>query len=62
MKPIDNGVEFLPGIWGIGALAIWSFKSEIEAELFKEAVESSKGMFGYKVAYEIVKSMVLPSA
>jgi methylene-tetrahydromethanopterin dehydrogenase len=60
LKPIDNGVEFLPGIWGIGALAIGPFKSQIEAELFKRAVESSKGILDYKVAYEIAKSIALP--
>ena len=62
LKPADDSVEFLPGIWGIGALAIGPFKSKIEAELFKKAVESSKGILDYKVAYEIAKSMVLPSA
>jgi methylene-tetrahydromethanopterin dehydrogenase len=62
LKPIDNGVEFLPGIWGIGALAIGPFKSQIEAELFKRAVESSKGILDYKVAYEIAKSIALPHA
>ncbi len=62
LKPTDNGVEFLHGIWGIGALAIGPFKSQIEAELFKRAVESSKGILDYKVAYEIAKSIVLPAA
>jgi len=62
LKPTDNGVEFLPNIWGIGALTIGPFKSKIEGELFKKAVESSKGILDYKVAYEIAKSTVLPSA
>lgn len=57
LKPTDNDVEFLPGIWGIGALAIGPFKSQIEAELFKRAVETSKGILDYKVAYEIAKSI-----
>ena len=60
LKPTDNGVEFLPGIWGIGALAIGPFKSQIEGELFKRAVESSRGILDYKVAYEIAKSIALP--
>lgn len=59
MKPTDNGVEFLPGIWGIGALAIGPLKSQIEAELFKRAVESPKGILDYKIAYEIAKSIPL---
>ena len=62
LKPTDDGVEFLPGIWGIGALAIGPFKSKIEGELFKKAVESPKGILDHKVAYEIAKSMVLSSA
>jgi len=61
LKPASDGIEFLPGIWGIGALAIGPFKSKIEAELFKKAVESPKGILDYKVAYEIAKSMFLPS-
>jgi len=59
LKPTDDGVEFLPGTWGIGALAIGPFKSKVEAELFKKAVEASKGILDYKVAYEIAKSMAL---
>ncbi len=62
LKPTDNGIEFLPGIWGIGALAIGPFKSQIEAELFKRAVESPKGILDYKVAYDIAKSIALPQA
>jgi len=62
LKPTDDGVEFLPSIWGIGALTIGPLKSKIEGELFKKAVESPKGILDYKVAYEIAKSMVLPSA
>jgi len=62
LKPTDNNVEFLPGIWGIGALAIGPFKSQIEGELFKRAVESSKGILDYKVAYDIAKSIALPQA
>ena len=60
LKPTDNGVEFLPKVWGIGALAIGPFKSQIEAELFKRAVESPKGILDYEVAYEIAKSIALP--
>ncbi len=60
LKPTEYGVEFLPGIWGIGALAIGTFKSQIEAELFKRAVEAPKGILDYKVAYDIAKSMALP--
>jgi len=59
LKPTDDGVEVLPGVWGIGALAIGTFKNKVEAQLFKRAVEAPKGIFDYKIAYEIAKSMAL---
>lgn len=61
LKPTDDGVDFLSGILGIGALTIGPFKSKIEEELFKLAVESSKGILDYKVAYDIAKSIAMPS-
>lgn len=59
LKQTDENVEMLSGVWGIGALAIGTFKNKVEAQLFKRAVESPKGVFDYKVAYEIAKSIVL---
>lgn len=59
IKPTDDNVEVLPGIWGIGALAIGTFKNKVEAQLFKKAVEAPKGIFDYRVAYEIAKSKSL---
>lgn len=59
LKPTDEGVEILPGIWGVGALIIGNFKNKVEAQLFKRAVESPKGIFAYKIAYEVAKSMAL---
>jgi len=59
LKPTDENVEFQPGIWGIGALSIGTFKNKVEAQLFKRAVEAPKGVFDYKTAYDIAKSMVL---
>jgi len=59
LKSTGDGVEFLPGVWGIGALAIGTFKNKVEAQLFKRAVEAPKGIFDYKIAYEIAKSMAL---
>jgi len=59
LKPTDENVEILPGVWGIGALSIGTFKNKIEAQLFKRAVESPKGIFDYNIAYEIAKQMVL---
>ncbi len=57
LKSTHENKEFLPGIFGIGALAIGPLKIQIEAELFKRAVESPKGILDYKSAYEIAKSI-----
>jgi methylene-tetrahydromethanopterin dehydrogenase len=57
LKPSDDGVELKPKAWGIGALAIGTFKNKIEAQMLKKAAESPKGIFDYKSAYEIAKSM-----
>ncbi|MEA2089255.1 MAG: methylene-tetrahydromethanopterin dehydrogenase N-terminal domain-containing protein [Thermoproteota archaeon] len=58
VKPKDDGVEVLPGVWGIGGLTIGTFKNKVEAELFKKAVEAKKGIFDYKVAYKTAKSLL----
>jgi methylene-tetrahydromethanopterin dehydrogenase len=58
LKPSDDGIELSPKVWGVGALAIGTFKNKIEAQLLKKAAESPKGIFDYKAAYEIAKSMV----
>lgn len=58
LKPEEDGVEVSPGIWGIGGLAIGTFKNKIEAELLKKAVEANKGIFDYKVAYQTAKSLL----
>jgi len=59
LKPTDEEVEILPSTRGIGALIIGTFKNKVEAQLFKRAAESPKGIFDYKVAYEIAKTMAL---
>jgi len=59
LKSTDENVEFLPSVWGIGALAIGTFKNKVEAQLFKRAIEAPKGIFDYKIAYEIAKGMVM---
>jgi hypothetical protein len=57
LKATHKGKEFTPGKFGIGALAIGPLKIQIEGEMFKRAVESSKGIVDYKVAYEIAKKL-----
>ena len=59
LKPTDNGAEFVPGVLGIGALAIGSSKNKIEAELFRRAIDLTKGVFDHVVAYEISKSLLM---
>jgi methylene-tetrahydromethanopterin dehydrogenase len=59
LKSTDENVEFIHNVWGIGALAIGTFKNKVEAQLFKRAVETPKGIFDYRAAYEIAKSMVM---
>jgi methylene-tetrahydromethanopterin dehydrogenase len=57
LKSTHKDKEFLPGKFGIGALAIGPLKIQIEGEMFKQAVESPKGIVDYKVAYEIAKTL-----
>jgi hypothetical protein len=59
LKSKVDGEEFLPNIFGTGALAIGSLKNKVEAELIKRAAEEPKGIFDYKTAYEIAKKAVL---
>jgi methylene-tetrahydromethanopterin dehydrogenase len=58
LKSDANGEEILSGIFGIGALVIGKLKIYIEAELIKRAAEETKGIFDYKIAYEIVKKLI----
>lgn len=53
-----DGKEMLPGIVGIGALAIGKFKNEIEVALIKKAAEEPKGIFDYRTAYELARKYV----
>jgi hypothetical protein len=55
----SDGKEMLPGILGVGALAIGKLKNKIEVALIKRAAEEPKGIFDYKMAYEMAKKAVL---
>jgi len=59
LKSEVDGEEILPNVFGIGALAIGKLKNKVEAELIKKAVEEQKGIFDYRMAYEISKKAVL---
>jgi len=58
LNPNADGKEILPNIFGIGALAIGKLKNKVEAALIKKAAEEPKGIFDYRIAYEIAKSAV----
>jgi hypothetical protein len=59
LKSEANGEEILPNVFGIGALTIGKLKNKVEAELIKKAVEEPKGIFDYRMAYEIAKKAML---
>ena len=58
LKSKAEGEEFLPNIFGIGALTIGKLKNKVEVELIRRAAEEPKGIFDYKMAYEIAKKLV----
>ncbi|MEM0007141.1 MAG: methylene-tetrahydromethanopterin dehydrogenase N-terminal domain-containing protein [Candidatus Bathyarchaeia archaeon] len=58
LKPTWDMKEIIPNVFGIGALAIGVLKSVIEAKMIKMAAEEPKGIFDYKIAYQIAKEAV----
>jgi hypothetical protein len=59
LKSEADGEEILPNVFGIGALAIGKLKNKVEAKLIKRAAEEPRGIFDYRMAYEIAKKTVL---
>lgn len=62
LKPSWDGKEILPSVYGIGALAIGALKISIEAKMIKMAAEEPRGIFDYKVAYQIAKEAIVKRA
>jgi len=58
LDPKWDGKEVIPGVYGVGALAIGVLKNKIEAELIKKALQEPKGIFDFRAAYEIGKAML----
>jgi methylene-tetrahydromethanopterin dehydrogenase len=58
LNPKWDGKEVVPGVYGVGALAIGTLKNRIEAELIKKALQEPKGIFDFRAAYEIGKAML----
>ncbi len=58
MKPHDDMREIMPGIYGIGALAIGKLKHEIEIEMLKEVRRIGKGTYNYNFAMELARKLL----
>jgi len=59
LKPKDNDKEIYPTIFGIGALALGRLKSNIEANILKEASNTKgKKVFDYNYAFEQAKKIL----
>jgi methylene-tetrahydromethanopterin dehydrogenase len=54
-----DGEEIMQNVLGIGALAIGKLKNKVEVELIKRAAAEPKGVFDYKIAYEIAKKTII---
>lgn len=59
LRPEADGTEILPGVFGIGALAIGKRKNRVEVELIRRATREPKGIFDYRAAYDISKKTIL---
>jgi methylene-tetrahydromethanopterin dehydrogenase len=59
LKPTWDGKEVIPNVFGVGALVIGTLKNAVETKLIKMAAESPKGVFDYKIAYQLAKEAVL---
>ncbi|MFX0081152.1 MAG: methylene-tetrahydromethanopterin dehydrogenase N-terminal domain-containing protein [Candidatus Hodarchaeota archaeon] len=60
LKPKDDYKEIYPSIFGIGALALGRLKSNIEAEILKEASNTKgKKVFDYNYAFEQARKILL---
>ncbi|HEX7482198.1 MAG TPA: methylenetetrahydromethanopterin dehydrogenase, partial [Candidatus Bathyarchaeia archaeon] len=55
LTPNDDGKEFKPGVYGIGALAIDKLKIKTEIELIKLATAERTSLFDHANAYSIAK-------
>ena len=59
MNPNFNDEEFLPGVFGIGALDIGRLKYKIESSLFKMAtLIKGKKILDYSIAFDVAKEIV----
>jgi len=55
LKSSTEGEELLPNILGIGALMIGRLKNKVEVGLIRRAADEPKGIFDYRLAYDMAK-------
>jgi methylene-tetrahydromethanopterin dehydrogenase len=58
LKSQGDGVEVIPGVIGVGALAIGGLKNKVEGKLIAKAMDMPKGVLDYKIGYELAKEYV----
>ena len=58
IKLRDEMREMLPGIFGIGALAIGNLKHKVETELLNEVRRGTKGTYNYNFALELARKLL----
>jgi methylene-tetrahydromethanopterin dehydrogenase len=58
IKPHDDMREIMPGIYGVGALAIGRLKHEVEIEMLKEVRRIGKGTYNYNFAMELARKLL----
>ena len=59
LKPTWDCKEVVPGVNGVGALAIGNLKLRVELNLVKKAIEAPSGYCSYKEAFETARELLL---
>ncbi|MFX1298570.1 MAG: methylene-tetrahydromethanopterin dehydrogenase N-terminal domain-containing protein, partial [Promethearchaeota archaeon] len=59
LKPKHDNIEFVPGSYGTGSLALGRLKYAIESEILKQVSETKgKKVYDYNLAFEIAQTLV----
>ncbi|BDC35870.1 MAG: methylenetetrahydromethanopterin dehydrogenase [Candidatus Methanoliparum thermophilum] len=54
----SDGKEIVPGIYGLGALAVGDLKYKVEIAMLQAAKDAKKGIFDYKYAFNKAKEIL----
>ena len=54
----SNGKEIIPGVYGLGALAVGDLKYKVEIAMLQAAKDAKKGIFDYKFAFDKAKEIL----